>query len=210
MELSRVHKDYGNAIDDNAKYAADLESLEQQLTIAKDQLNNTKNILSMAEHHQNKAEFDLNQAVLNFDKAVADNTRDKAFYEARIVALSSPPIPTSQPDMEAPIKASDAERAVLLTRIENLKKELSGRDAELAKLRSETSLSSDVNTLRAELAEAKAISARLSGMYEQKSKDFREAELERLSLLGKQILADGEAPKATPPTRPLFFFFFFK
>ncbi|KAF8692345.1 hypothetical protein AX14_002570 [Amanita brunnescens Koide BX004] len=70
------------------------------------------------------------------------------------------------------------------------------------KLRSEVSLSSDVNTLRTELAEAKAVSARLSGMYEQKSKDFRESELERLSLLGKQILADGEAPKDTPPARP--------
>ncbi|KAF8675299.1 hypothetical protein AX14_005147, partial [Amanita brunnescens Koide BX004] len=39
-------------------------------------------------------------------------------------------------------------------------------------------------------------------MYEQKSKDFRDSELERLSLLGKQILADGEAPKTTPPARP--------
>ncbi|KAF8670480.1 hypothetical protein AX14_005847 [Amanita brunnescens Koide BX004] len=59
------------------------------------------------------------------------------------------------------------------------------------KLQSEVSLSSDVNTLRAELAEAKAVSARLSGMYEQKSKDYRESELERLSLLGKQIITDG-------------------
>ena len=60
-----------------------------------------------------------------------------------------------------------------------------------------------MNTLRAELAEAKAIAARLSGMYEQKSKDFRESELERLALLGKQILADGAAPiKDTPPARP--------
>ena len=63
-------------------------------------------------------------------------------------------------------------------------------------------MSADINTLRAELAEAKAVSARLSGMYEQKSKDFRESELERLSLLGKQILADGAAPKANPPAKP--------
>ena len=202
LELSRVHKDYGNAIDDNTKFAADLDSLKEQLATADRQLNHTKNALSMAEHHRNKAEFDLDQAVLNFNKAVADNARDRAFYEARITALSSPPIPTSQPDTEVPVKASDAERAVLLTRIENLKKELSNRDVELAKLRSETSLSSDVNTLWTELAEAKAVSARLSGMYEQKSKDFRDSELERLSLLGKQILADSEAPKATPPTRP--------
>ncbi|KAF8644468.1 hypothetical protein AX14_009403 [Amanita brunnescens Koide BX004] len=39
-------------------------------------------------------------------------------------------------------------------------------------------------------------------MYEQKSKDFRDSELERLSLLGKQILEDGAAPKDTPPARP--------
>ncbi|KAF8700540.1 hypothetical protein AX14_000696 [Amanita brunnescens Koide BX004] len=165
-------------------------------------LNKTEGLLSIAEHHRNKAEFDCEQAIFARDKAVTDQARDKAFYEARITALASPPVPTSQPDTETPIKASDAERAVLLTRIENLKKELSGRDAELAKLRSETSLSSDVNTLRTELAEAKAVSARLSGMYEQKSKDFRESELERLSLLGKQILADSEVPKATPPARP--------
>ncbi|KAF8655182.1 hypothetical protein AX14_008204 [Amanita brunnescens Koide BX004] len=147
----------------------------------------------MAEHHRNKAELDCEQAIFARDKAVANQARDKAFYEARIIALSSPPIPTSQPDTETPIRPDDAERAVLLTRIDNLKKELSVRDAELAKLRSEVSLSSDVNTLRAELAEAKAVSARLSGMYEQKSKDFRKSELERLSLLGKQILADGDA-----------------
>ena len=83
-----------------------------------------------------------------------------------------------------------------------MKKELSARDAELAKLRSQLSLSDDVNTLRAELAEAKAIAARLSGMYEQKSKDFRDSELERLTLLGKQILDDGAVPKETPPARP--------
>ena len=70
------------------------------------------------------------------------------------------------------------------------------------KLRSEVSLSGDVNVLRSELAEAKAVAARLSGMYEQKSKDFRESEIERLALLGKQILADGNAPKETPPARP--------
>ena len=39
-------------------------------------------------------------------------------------------------------------------------------------------------------------------MYEQKSKDFRDSELERLALLGKQIIADGKAPKETPPARP--------
>ena len=202
VELSRVHRDYDQAITDNIDFASKVETLEQDLGLFKDQLNHSKNSLSMAEHHRNKAEIDLEQAIFNLDKAVAEKARDKAFYEARIVALSSPPVPTSQPDAEVPVKATDAERAVLLTRIENLKKELSGRDVELAKLRSEVSLSPDVNTLRAELAEAKAVSARLSGMYEQKSKDFRESELERLSLLGKQILADGEAPKVTPPARP--------
>ena len=201
-ELSRVHRDYGNAIEDNTKLAANVETLEQNMVLVKDELNNCKNLLSIAEHHRDKAERDCRQAVHNLDKAIADNARDKAFYEARIVALSSPPVPTSQPDMEVPIKAADTERAVLLTQIENLKKELSTRDAELAKLRSEVSLSSDVNILRSELAEAKAVSARLSGMYEQKSKDFRESELERLSLLGRQILADGEAPKDTPPAQP--------
>ena len=90
----------------------------------------------------------------------------------------------------------------MITRLDNLKKELSVRDAELAKLRAEVSLSPDVNTLRSELAEAKAVAARLSGMYEQKSKDFRDSELERLALLGKQIIADGKALKETPPTRP--------
>ena len=100
------------------------------------------------------------------------------------------------------LKKKKKELSVLTTRIENLKKELSGRDAELARLRAEVSLSPDVNVLRSELAEAKAISAQLSGMYEQKSKDFRDSELKRLALLGKQILADGEAPKTTPPARP--------
>ena len=170
--------------------------------MAKKQLHELKGQLSMAEHHRNKAEFDCEQAVFSRDKAIADLARDKAFYEARLVAISTMPVPTSQPDSEVPIRPSDAERAVLLTRIENLKKELSFRDAELAKLRSETSLSADINTLRAELVEAKAVSARLSGMYEQKSKDLRESELEQLTLLGKQIIADGEAPKSTPPTRP--------
>ena len=201
-ELSRVHKDYGNAIQDNTKFAADIDALQKAASINKKQLHELKDQLSMAEHHRNKADFDCEQAVFLRDKALADLARDKAFYEARIVALSAAPVPTSQPDSEAPVKPTDAERAVLLTRIENLKKELSGRDAELAKLRSETSLSNDVNTLRAELAEAKAVSARLSGMYEQKSKDFRESELERLTLLGKQIIADGEVPKDTPPARP--------
>ncbi|KAF8685299.1 hypothetical protein AX14_004050 [Amanita brunnescens Koide BX004] len=201
-ELNRVHKDYGNAIEDNTKLAANVDTLEQELAAATEKLNKTHNIVSMAEHHRNKAEFDCEQAILSRDKAVADQARDKAFYEARITALLSPPVPTSQPDSETPVKPNDAERAVLLTRIDNLKKELSVRDAELAKLRSEVSLSDDVNTLRAELAEAKAVAARLSGMYEQKSKDFRNSELERLTLLGKQILVDGEAPKDTPPARP--------
>ena len=201
-ELNRVHHDYGTAINDNTKLAADVDALQKAASIAKKQLYELKDQLSMAEHHRNKAEFDCDQAVFSRDKALADLARDKAFYEARIVALSTAPVPTSQPDSEAPIKPTDAERAVRLTRIENLKKELSGRDAELAKLRSEISLSDDVNTLRAELAEAKAVSARLSGMYEQKSKDFRESELERLMLLGKQIIADGEVPKETPPARP--------
>ena len=202
LELSRVHKDYSNAIDDNTKYAADIESLERQLADTVTELNHNKNALSMAEHHRNKAEFDLDQAVHNLDKTAAEKARDKAFYEARITALTSTPVPTSQPDSETPLSAAAIDRSVLITRLENMKKELSVRDVELMKLRSETSLSDDVNTLRAELAEAKAVSARLSGMYEQKSKDFRESELERLSLLGKQILADGEAPKTTPPARP--------
>ena len=201
-ELNRVHRDYGTAIDDNTKLAADVDTLQKAASAAKKQSHELKNQLSMAEHHRNKAEFDCEQAFFARDKALADLARDKAFYEARIVALSAAPVPTSQPDSEAPVRPADAERAVLLTRIESLKKELSVRDVELAKLRSETSLSDDVNTLRAELAEAKAVSARLSGMYEQKSKDFRESELERLTLLGKQILADGEAPKDTPPARP--------
>ena len=202
LELSRVHKDYGNAIDDNTRFAANIESLERQLADTVAELNHNKNALSMAEHDRNKADLDLNQAVYNFDKAVAEKARDKAFYEARITALTSTPIPTSQPDSEAPLSAAAIDRSVLTTRLENLRKELSVRDAELAKLRSEVSLSDDVNTLRADLAEAKAIAARLSGMYEQKSKDFRDSELERLTLLGKQILTDGAAPKETPLARP--------
>ena len=202
LELSRVHKDYGNAIDDNTKFASDIEHLRQQESILNGQLNNHKNLLSMAEHHRSKAEFDLDQAVFKLDKAVANNAKDKAFYEAWIKALASAPVPTSQPDSEAPLSAAAIDRSVLITRVENLKKGLSIRDSELAKLRSETSLSADVNTLRAELAEAKAVAARLSGMYEQKSKDFRDSELERLALLGRQILADGKAPKTTPPARP--------
>ncbi|KAF8693926.1 hypothetical protein AX14_002237 [Amanita brunnescens Koide BX004] len=186
LELSRVHKDYGTAIDDNTKCAADIESLERQLADTVSELNHNKNALSMAEHHRNKAEFDLDQAVHNLDKTTAEKARDKAFYEARITALTSVPIPTSQPDSETPLSAAAIDRSVLITRCENLKKELSVRDAELAKLRSEMSLSDDVNTLRAELAEAKAIAARLSGMYEQKSKDFH----------------DGAASKETPLARP--------
>ncbi|KAF8686812.1 hypothetical protein AX14_003801 [Amanita brunnescens Koide BX004] len=202
LELSRVHKDYGNAIDDNTKFAANVESLERQLADTTTELHHNKNALSMAEHHRNKAEFDLDQAVLNLDKAVAEQARNKAFYEARITALTSTPVPTSQPDSEAPLSAAAIDRSVLITRLESLKKELSARDAALMKLRSEVSLSDDVNTLRAELAEAKAVAARLSGMYEQKSKDFRDSELERLTLLGKQILEDSAAPKTTPPARP--------
>ena len=201
-ELARVHRDYGAAIDDNTKFAARIEALEQESTLSTEQLNDCQNRLSMAEHHRDKAEKDCSMAVLRLDKAVADAARDKAFYEARILALSGPSVPTSQPDSEVPLPAAAIDRSVLITRVENLKKELSVRDAELAKLRSEVSLSPDVNTLRSELAEAKAVAARLSGMYEQKSKDFRNSELERLSLLGKQIIADSEAPKATPPTRP--------
>ena len=194
-ELSRVHKDYGNAIEDNTRFAADVEALKQDLALTKDKLGNTKNLLSAAEHHRDKAERDCDIAVHRLDKAEADQKRDKAFYEARITALTSASVPSSQPDSETPLSAAAIDQSVLKTRLEALKKELSVRDAELAKLRSEVSLSSDVNTLRAELAEAKAVAARLSGMYEQKSKDFRDSELERLTLLGKQILADGEAPK---------------
>ncbi|KAF8687063.1 hypothetical protein AX14_003731, partial [Amanita brunnescens Koide BX004] len=172
-ELSRVHRDYGNAIEDNTQFAAKVASLEQDLASTRDVLTNTRNSLSIAEHHRDKAERDHGDAVLRFDKAEADRKRDKAFYEARIAALSSSSVPTSQPDSEEPIK------------IENLRKELE-----------------DVNVLRAELVEAKAVAARLSGMYEQKSKDFRDSEIERLALLGKQILADGNAPKETPPARP--------
>ncbi|KAF8627042.1 hypothetical protein AX14_011397 [Amanita brunnescens Koide BX004] len=148
LELSRVHKDYGTTIDDNTKYAADIESLERQLADTVTELNHNKNALSMAEHHRNKAEFDLDQAVHNLDKMTAEKARDKAFYEARITALTSTPIPTSQPDSEAPLSAAAIDRSVLITRCENLKKELSFRDAELAKLRSEVSLSDDVNTLQ--------------------------------------------------------------
>ena len=201
-ELNRVHRDYGNAIEDNAKFAANIEALEQSLALAKVDLDNTKNLLSMAEHHRDKAEQDCGTAVLRLDKEVADRKRDKAFYEARILALSGQAVPTSQPDTETPLSAAAIDKSALMTRVENLKKELSIRDIELAKLRSEISLSPEVNTLHAELAEAKAVAARLSGMYEQKSKDFQESELERLSLLGKQIIADGRAPKETPPRSP--------
>ena len=108
-ELNRVHKDYGNAIEDNTKLAANVETLEQKLAMVTDKLNKTKNLLSMAEHHRNKAEFDCEQAVFARDKAATDQARDKAFYEARITALSSPPVSTSQPDSEAPIRPNDAE-----------------------------------------------------------------------------------------------------
>ncbi|KAF8673635.1 hypothetical protein AX14_005337 [Amanita brunnescens Koide BX004] len=201
-ELNRVHKDYGNAIEDNAKFAASIEALEQNLASVNTDLSNTKHLLSIAEHHRDKAEQDCGNAVFRFDKEVADRKRDKAFYEARILALTEKAVPTSQPDSETPLSAAAIDKATLISRIENLKKELSVRDAELAKLRSEVSLSPEVNTLRAELAEAKAVSARLSGMYEQKSKDFRDSELERLALLGKQILADGATPAPPARSRP--------
>ena len=37
-ELNRVHKDYGNTIEDNAKFAANIETLEQNLALVKDEL----------------------------------------------------------------------------------------------------------------------------------------------------------------------------
>ena len=160
-ELSRVHRDYGTAIEDNTRFAAKIETLEQNLALAKDELDNTKNRLSMAEHHRDKAEHDCETAVQHFDEAVAARKRDKAFYEARITALSSPAVPTSQPISEVPLSAAAINKAALITRLDNLKKELSVCDAELAKLRAEVSLSPDVNTLRSELAEAKAV-AKLS------------------------------------------------
>ena len=52
-----------------------------------------------------------------------------------------------QDAMEAPVSAAAIDKATLITRVENLKKELSVRDAELVKLRAEVSLSPDVNTL---------------------------------------------------------------
>ena len=67
MELNRVHKDYGNAIDNNTKFAANIETLEQTVALVKDELNNTKNLLSMAEHHRDKAELDCGNAVLKHD-----------------------------------------------------------------------------------------------------------------------------------------------
>ena len=96
-ELNRVHKDYGNAIEDNAKFAENVETLERNLALVTDEVNTTKGLLSMAEHHRDKAERDCADAVLRFDKAEADRKRDKAFYEARITALSSSSIPTSLP-----------------------------------------------------------------------------------------------------------------
>ena len=84
------------------------------MALLKDQLNHAKNSLSMAEHHRNKAEIDLEQAVFNLNKATADNARDKAFYEARITALASSPIPMSQPDTEAGVKPSAVELSVLI------------------------------------------------------------------------------------------------
>ncbi|KAF8659530.1 hypothetical protein AX14_007543 [Amanita brunnescens Koide BX004] len=126
-ELNRVHRDYGNAIDDNAKFAANIETLEQNMALVKDELNNTKNLLSMAEHHRDKAEQDCGIATLRFDKEAADRKRDKAFYEARILALSGPAVPTSQPDSENPLSAAAIDKAALVTRVNNLKKEMSQR-----------------------------------------------------------------------------------
>ena len=94
-ECKALHKDYGNAIEDNTKLAANVDALEQDLALAKNELNNTKNLLSIAEHHRDKAERDCGDAIHRFDKAEADRLRDKAFYEARIAALSSPAVPTS-------------------------------------------------------------------------------------------------------------------
>ena len=201
-ELNRVHRDYGVAIDDNTKFVATIEVLQKELISLKEQVNDYADCLSAAEHHRDKAEADCGTAVLNLDKAIADNARDKEFYEARISALLERPVPSSQPDSEVPLSAAAIDKSVLIKRVENLKHELAVRDKELMKFRAETSLSSDVNTLRSELAEAKAVAARLSGMYEQKSKDFRDSELEWLSLLGKQILADGTTPKEPPSARP--------
>ncbi|KAF8731483.1 hypothetical protein AX14_004809 [Amanita brunnescens Koide BX004] len=161
-------------IDDNTKFAADIEALEQNIALTKDELNNSRNLLSMAEHHRDKAEQDCGEATRRLDEAIADKARDKAFYEAHITALTSTPVPSSQPDTETAIQ----EHSLLTTHIKNLKKELSVRDTELACLRSENALSPDVVVLHAELAEAKAVAARLSGMYEQKSKDFRDSEIE--------------------------------
>ena len=146
-ELNRVHRDYGTAIEDNTRFAANIETLEQNLDLAKGELDNIKNRLSMAEHHRDKAERDCEMAVQQFDEAVAAGKRDKAFYEAHIAALSSPAILTSQPISEVPLSAAAIDKATLITRLDNLKKELLVRDAELAKLRAEVSLSPDVNTL---------------------------------------------------------------
>ncbi|KAF8625247.1 hypothetical protein AX14_011650 [Amanita brunnescens Koide BX004] len=168
VELSRVHRDYSSAIDDNTKFTADIAGLEQQLSLANNMLSNTKDQISIAENSRDKAEQDLGQAVHNLDKAVAEAARDKAFYQARITALTSTPVPTSQPDVEAAIK----DRSVLTMRIENLKKEVSTRNVELARLCAELALNPDSAVLRSELAEAKAVSARLSSMYEQKVKIF--------------------------------------
>ncbi|KAF8667452.1 hypothetical protein AX14_006343 [Amanita brunnescens Koide BX004] len=63
-ELNRVHRDYSNAIDDNAKFAANIEALERSLALANNDLDNTKNLLSIAEHHRDKAEQDCGTAVL--------------------------------------------------------------------------------------------------------------------------------------------------
>ena len=84
-ELSRVHRDYSTAIDDNTKFAADIESMHNEL-------NNYKDRLSMAEHHRDKAEKSREAATLQYDEVVAAKARDKSFYEARILALSGPPV----------------------------------------------------------------------------------------------------------------------
>ena len=146
VELSRVHHDYSSAINDNTKFATNIAGLEQQLSLANDALSNAKDQISIAEHSRDKAEQDLGQAVHNLDKAVAEAARDKAFYQARIAALTSIPVPTSQPDVKAAIK----DHSVLTMHIENLKKEVSTCDAELTRLRAKLALNPDSAVLRSD------------------------------------------------------------
>ncbi|KAF8675166.1 hypothetical protein AX14_005218 [Amanita brunnescens Koide BX004] len=88
-ELNRVHKDYGNAIDDNAKFAANIETLEQNMALVNEELNNTKNLLSMAEHHRDKAEQDCGTAVFRLDKEVLPSQP-----RSRILRILSQPLPS--------------------------------------------------------------------------------------------------------------------